>query len=183
VAPVNLRDRLVQLIRNEVKSAEAGRPARIIAKLNSLTDDDIIEELYSASEAGVAIDLIVRGVCTLRPGVEGMSSNIRVRSIVGRFLEHSRIYYFANGDSENSDQVYIASADWMQRNLDRRVEIAVPVLDPDIKRFIKDKLLDAHLRDTVNARTLRPDGTYEKVRAKGADFDAQMSFEGVDITA
>lgn len=182
VAPVNLREKFVQLIRREKKHAEAGRLGRIIAKFNSLTDITLIEELYSASQAGVQIDLIVRGVCMLRPGVTGMSDKIRVRSIVGRFLEHSRVFYFANGGKEDSDEIYIGSADWMSRNMDRRVEAAVPILDPEIKEFLRDVLLDAYLRDEANARELSPTGAYKRVGPTKDGFDAQMFFVGIDFT-
>jgi polyphosphate kinase len=181
VAPLDLREKTIQLIRRERKNAAAGKPARIIAKINSLTDEILIDELYEASEAGVEIDLIVRGICSLRPGVKGLSSNIRVRSIVGRFLEHSRIYYFANGGDAENEEVYIGSADWMLRNLDRRVEVALPILDADIKSYIKDVVLDAYLRDNLNSRGLRPDGTYRKLTAGKEPFDAQMFFVGKEI--
>ncbi len=176
VAPLNLRERLIALIRREKKNMAAGRPARIIIKANSLTDGDLINELYSASQAGVKIDLIIRGICALRPGVKEMSENIHVRSIIGRFLEHSRVFYFANGGDED---VYIGSADLMHRSFDRRVEVAVPILDPDIKRYLKDEFLDVYLRDEVNAWVLKPDGTYSKSfsRAKGG-FDSQLHFVG-----
>jgi polyphosphate kinase len=178
VAPLSLREELVELVRREVENKQAGKDARIILKMNSLTDLQMIEELYSASQAGVEIDLIVRGICTLRPGVKGLSQNITVRSIVGRFLEHSRIFYFANGGGE-SEEVYIGSADWMMRNLDRRVEVLVPIMDRDIARYLRHTVLDAYLRDNVNARLLRPDGTYRKVPGSTANpFDAQMFFVG-----
>ncbi|MEO6334588.1 MAG: RNA degradosome polyphosphate kinase, partial [Pyrinomonadaceae bacterium] len=180
VAPLNLREKLTDLIRREKRNKLAGKDARIILKLNSFTDTQLIEELYAASQAGVEIDLIVRGICSLRPGVKGLSSNIRVRSLVGRFLEHSRVMYFGNGGEEADEEVYISSADWMQRNLDRRVEVAVPILAPELKSFLKNVYLDAYLRDNVNARTLRPDGTYRKV-AGGEAFDAQMFFVGQDV--
>ena len=160
VAPVNLRDQTSALIEHEIENQKAGRPARIIAKLNSLTDTKIIRELYGASQEGVAIDLIVRGVCSLRPGVPGLSDNISVRSIVGRFLEHSRIFYFENG---GDPVVYIGSADWMQRNLDRRVELVAPIEDPRLRKRLKHEILDACLADNVKARVLLPDGTYERV--------------------
>jgi polyphosphate kinase len=180
VAPLNLRKRLKELVSREKRNKLEGRDARIIVKVNSLTDTELIEELYAASQAGVEIDLIVRGICSLRPGVKGLSSNIRVRSVVGRFLEHSRVMYFANGGEPEDEEVYIGSADWMQRNLDRRVEIVVPILDPVLKTFLKDVYLDAYLRDNTNARSLRPDGTYRKI--PGAEpFDAQMFFVGRDI--
>lgn len=180
VAPLDLREKLIGLIRREKKHATSGKSARIIAKINSLTDVRLIDELYAASEAGVDIELIVRGTCALRPGVKGLSSNIRVRSIVGRFLEHSRVFYFANG-GDDAEEVYIGSADWMNRNLDRRVEVVLPILDPEIKLYLKDVLLDAYLRDNVNARTLRQDGTYRKFPAGKEAFDAQMFFVGKEI--
>jgi len=182
VAPINLRERFTALIRREKRHAEAGRPARIIAKFNSLTDVEVIEELYSASQAGVEIDLVVRGICMLRPGVPGLSENIRVRSIVGRFLEHSRIFYFANGGKPDSEALYIGSADWMFRNLERRVELAVPILDAEIKRFLIDVVLAAYLRDTANARILLPTGGYKRIDPGKEPFDAQMSFVGMEIT-
>ncbi len=181
VAPVNLRERLVDLIRRESANASAEKPAKIIIKTNSLTDGDLIEELYAASAAGVQVELIIRGVCALRPGVAGLSENIRVRSVVGRFLEHSRIFYFANADE--GEEIYIGSADWMQRNLDRRVEVVVPILDPDIREYLRDEILGSYLRDTVNARVLKADGTYQKVPSGSAPFDAQLYFVGTDIGA
>ena len=181
VAPVNLRECLTELIRRESANAAAGKPARIIVKTNSLTDTDLIEELYAASAAGVEIDLIIRGVCALRPGVEGLSEKIRVRSIVGRFLEHSCIFYFANSDE--IEEVYLGSADWMQRNLDRRVEVVVPILDPEIREYLRDEVLGSYLKDTVNARVLQADGTYTKVPNGSTPFDAQLYFVGTDILA
>jgi len=167
VAPVNLREQTSALIEREIEHQKAGRPARIIAKLNSLTDTKIIRELYEASQAGVTIDLIVRGVCSLRPGVPGLSDKITVRSIVGRFLEHSRIYYFENG---GDGDVYIGSAVWMQRNLDRRVELVTPIEDSRLKKRLKEEVLDVCLRDNVKARVLLPDGSYERVvAAKGEE--------------
>lgn len=181
VAPVNLRERLTELIRRESTNAAAGKPAKIILKTNSLTDTDLIEELYAASNVGVEIDLIIRGVCALRPGVAGLSENIRVRSVVGRFLEHSRIFYFANSDE--AEEVYIGSADWMQRNLDRRVEVVVPILDPEVRDYLSEEILDSYLKDTVNARTLKSDGAYTKVPNGSNPFDAQLYFVGTDILA
>jgi polyphosphate kinase len=177
-----LREKITHLIRREKQHKSAGKPARIIAKFNSLTDDRIIHELYAASAAGVEIDLIVRGVCMLRPGIKELSANIRVRSVIGRLLEHSRVFYFANGGGEHAE-VYIGSADWMQRNLDRRVEVLVPILDPGIKCYLHDVLLDAYLRDNVNARMLRPDGTYRRLSPATDDdaFDSQMFFVGKEI--
>src|SRR5437867_9792965 len=175
VSPVNLREKLTELIERETGHAKAGRPARIVAKLNRLADASIIESLYEASQAGVSIDLIVRGICMLRPGVAGLSENIRVRSIVGRFLEHSRIMYFANDDNE---ELYIGSADWMVRNLNHRVEVVCPVYEPELRDYLK-KVLDVYLRDNVNARELSADGFYQRV-SRGADdedFDSQIYFE------
>jgi polyphosphate kinase len=162
VAPVNLRERTNALIDREIEHQNAGRPARIIAKINSLTDTKVIRKLYEASQAGVQIDLLVRGVCALRPGVPGLSEKIDVISIVGRFLEHSRIIYFLNGGEED---IYIGSADWMMRNLDRRVEILVPIEDVRLKRHLKDEVLDICLRDNVKARRLLLNGTYQRVPA------------------
>jgi polyphosphate kinase len=162
VAPVNMRDRILGLIEREMAHARAGHEARIIAKINRLADKEIIRALYEAAQAGVKIDLIVRGICMLRPGVPGLSENIRVISIVGRFLEHSRIFYFADGGSED---VYIGSADWMPRNFDRRVEVITPIHDPEMKKYLKDEVLKIYLRDNMKARRLLPDGKYERVRA------------------
>lgn len=177
VAPVNLRERMLALIEREIRHAEAGRPARIAAKINRLTDLEIIDALYRASQAGVDIDLIVRGSCMLRPGVPGLSETVRVRSIVGQFLEHSRIFYFANG---GNDDVYIGSADWMTRNLDRRVEVITPILDANLKRHLKEVVLGAYLKDNVKARTLTADGNYEKVVTQPDEpaFNSQLHFEG-----
>jgi polyphosphate kinase len=157
VAPLNLRKRMMELIKRETAYAREGRPAHIMAKINRLTDLPIIEALYEASQAGVKIDLIVRGGCMIRPGEPGLSQTVHVRSIVGPFLEHSRIFYFANGGDE---EVYLGSADWMARNLDRRVEVVVPVLDPRLKSYLKDMVLAAYLRDNVKARVMKSDGSY-----------------------
>src|SRR5205085_96336 len=175
VAPVNLRERMIELIERETEHARAGRPARIIVKINRLADMQIIRALYEASQAGVSIDLIVRGICMLRPGVPGLSETITVRSIVGRFLEHSRIFYFANGGNE---EVFIGSADWMYRNLSRRVEVVTPVNDPRFKRYLKDVVLAAYLRADAKAHVLLPDGTYQRVQpAEGEQsFDIQRYF-------
>jgi polyphosphate kinase len=177
VAPVNLRQRMLALIEREITHAKEGKPARIAAKINRLTDLEIIDALYRASQAGVKIDLIVRGSCMLRPGVAGLSETVHVRSIVGRFLEHSRIFYFANG---GEDDVYIGSADWMTRNLDRRVEVVTPVMNADLKRYLKDVILLSYLRDNVKARVLTADGSYERVQV-GPDepqFNSQLHFAG-----
>jgi len=177
VAPVNLRARMLALIEREIDHALAGRQARMAVKINRLTDLEIIDALYRASQAGVEIDLIVRGSCMLRPGVPGLSENIRIRSVVGRFLEHSRVFYFANG---GDDDVYIGSADWMTRNLNRRVEVVTPILDVSLKRYLKDVVLGAYLKDNVKARILSADGSYERVpTAPGeAPFNSQLHFEG-----
>ena len=163
LAPTDLRDGLVQRIRREADHARAGRSARIIAKMNGLVDRRLIEELYRASEAGVRIDLIVRGICCLRPGVPGLSSRIRVISIVDRYLEHARISYFQNGEDA---EYLLASADWMPRNLDRRVEIAFPVLDPHLQAQIRE-ILEIQLADTVKARRILPDGSSARIRGHG----------------
>ncbi len=175
VAPVNMRERMTELIEREIEHHKQGRPARIITKINSLTDTKVIRALYEASQAGVPIDLIVRGVCTLRPGVPGLSHTITVTSIVGRFLEHSRIYYFQNG---GEDDMYIGSADWMMRNLDRRVEVITPIEDPNLKKHLKEEVLDVCLNDNSKARRLMVDGKYERVRpAVGEEkIDAQAYF-------
>jgi polyphosphate kinase len=178
VAPVNLRERLTALIERETAHAKAGRPARIIAKLNRLADEQIIDSLYEASRAGVEIDLIIRGVCLLRPGVPGLSENIRVRSIVGRFLEHSRVMYFAN---DGQEEVYIGSSDWMHRNLSRRVEVVCPIEDPKLRAYLKDEVLQSYLRDNVNAHELTPEGSYKQVTSASQSlFDSQIYFEGAD---
>ena len=173
LAPVWLRDKFISLINRERENALKGRPAKIIAKMNSLCDPGIINALYDASSAGVDIHLIIRGICCLRAGVPGLSETIHVRSIVGTFLEHSRIFYFENnGNSE----FYMGSADWMPRNLDKRVEILFPVEDPTLQQEIQ-KILDIQLADTKKAHILMPDGTYEKVDQRGkAPLNCQMYF-------
>jgi polyphosphate kinase len=159
VAPTTLRAGFVDLIEREVENARAGRPSGIVAKLNAISDKRMVQALYRASQAGVPIELIVRGMCELRPGIPGVSDTIRVRSIVGRFLEHSRIFAFENGGSR---EIYMGSADWMGRNLDRRVETIVPVLDPVLREYLWGGILDMLLRDNVNTRFLRSDGTYAR---------------------
>ncbi len=157
VAPLTMAESFLGLIRREKEHAQAGRPAHIVAKMNSLLEPSVIEALYQAAQAGVEIDLIVRGLSILRPGVKGLSERIRVRSIVGRFLEHSRIFHFANG---GHDEIYIGSADWMPRNLFERCEVAFPVRDPAALARIHDEILPAYLADTVKARLQQPDGSY-----------------------
>jgi polyphosphate kinase len=175
VAPVDLRERLQGLIEREIAHALSGRGGRLIFKLNAVVDPLMIDLLYRASQAGVQIDLIARGICSLRPGVPGLSENISVRSIVGRFLEHSRIYYFANG---GADEVYLGSADLMQRNLDRRVETLFPIEDAALVAHVRDDLLAVYLRDNVRARILLPDGSYERAQptADAAPVDSQAVF-------
>ncbi|HET7359663.1 MAG TPA: RNA degradosome polyphosphate kinase, partial [Rhodanobacteraceae bacterium] len=141
------------------RHAQAGRPARIIAKMNALNEPQVMRALYRASQAGVRIDLIVRGACTLRPGVPGVSENIRVHSIVGRFLEHSRVYWFGN---DGQPELFCASADWLERNLLRRVEAGFPILDPALVRRVRAEVLDNCLADNVNAWQLEPDGRYRR---------------------
>jgi polyphosphate kinase len=170
VAPINLRQSLVDRVRREIEHAEAGRGGQLIFKTNALVDKSMIRLLYRASAAGVKIDLIVRGICCLRPGVEGVSENIRVRSIVGRFLEHSRIYYFGNGGDA---EVYLGSADLMPRNIDRRVEVLFPVEDPQHVRYLREEVLETYLNDTVKARLMMPDGGY--VRQVAGENDRQVT--------
>jgi polyphosphate kinase len=176
VAPVNLREKITALFDREIEHQRAGRQAHIIAKFNRLADTQIIDKLYEVSRAGVRVDLIVRGICMLRPGIPALSENITVRSVVGRFLEHSRIFYFANG---GNDDLYVGSADLMARNLKNRIEVVAPVTDPDSKQYLKDVVLGAYLRDNVKARELQPDGTYSRISSEaGADFLSQSYFIG-----
>jgi len=170
VAPLTLADKLVGLIEREAEHAKAGRPAAIVAKMNGLIDRRTVEALYAASKAGVEIDLIVRGMCSLKPGIKGLSERIRVRSIVGRFLEHSRIFHFANG---GEDDMYCGSADWMPRNLVERCEVVFPVAQPDLKKRLRDEILKAYLKDNTKARILQPDGEYIRAPKNGAPFIAQ----------
>ncbi len=173
VAPLWLKDRFLRLIDREKAYAQQGREAHIIAKMNSLCDKVIIESLYAASAAGVKIDLIIRGICCLKVGIPGVSENITVRSIVGNYLEHARIFYFEN---DGKPEYYCASADWMPRNLDRRVEILFPVEKPCLQEKLQD-ILDCQMRDTVKASMLQPDGSYEKVDMRGREaFNAQLHF-------
>ena len=164
VAPMTMRPRLLDLIHREIQNKRAGKPARIIAKMNQLEDPDMIEALCDASNAGVSIDLIIRGFCCLRPGVPGHTENIRVRSIIGRFLEHSRIFYFANGGQDPADgEYYIGSADWMFRNLSKRIEVVTPIFAAGPKQRLWE-ILDICLRDQREAWVLDSDGTYEQLR-------------------
>jgi polyphosphate kinase len=175
VAPIDLREKLNALFDREIEHQRAGRPAHIIAKFNRLADHQVIEKLYEASRAGVKIELIVRGICMLRPGIPGLSENISVRSIVGRFLEHSRVFWFQNG---GDDEVYIGSADWMSRNLKHRIEVVAPVTEPQAKRYLRDVLLDAYLRDNTKARELQPDGRYVPIDHVAEPFNSQDYFVG-----
>jgi polyphosphate kinase len=171
VAPLTLAESTIRMIHREAEHAAAGRPARIIAKMNSLLEQAVIEALYEASKAGVQIDLIIRGICSLRPGIAGVSENIRVRSVVGRFLEHSRIFYFANGGEE---ELYCGSADWMPRNLFERCEVVFPIRDAQIRSRIRNEILAAYLADTAKSRMETATGGYARVRApKGPRFSAQ----------
>ncbi len=171
VAPANLRDRFESLVRREIAHHKRDGGGHLIFKMNALVDPGMIRQLYRASQAGVRIDLLVRGVCCLRPGIEGVSETIRVTSIVGRFLEHSRIFWFRNGGEQ---EVYLGSADLMPRNLNRRVELLFPVDDPELKQRIRDAILGTYLADTVKARQMAPDGTYKRLR-KGASTDGRSS--------
>jgi len=168
VAPLTMAESFLRLIRREQEHAQAGRPAHIVAKMNALLEPSVIEALYQASKAGVEIDLIVRGLSILRPGVKGLSERIRVRSIVGRFLEHSRIFHFANG---GDDEIYLGSADWMPRNLFERCEVAFPVRDPAALARIHQEILPAYMADTLKARLQQPDGSY--IRASKLLKDAK----------
>jgi len=160
VAPFKMQEQVVACIQKEIDNLRDGKPAGVKAKLNNLADPTVITALYEASRAGVKIELSVRSVCCLRPGVPGLSENITVTTIVDRFLEHSRVYYFENA---GDPLVYLSSADWMIRNLERRVEVAAPVLDPELKRRVIDEVLGMALRDNVKARRIRADGQSERI--------------------
>jgi polyphosphate kinase len=158
VAPINLRERMQTLIEREIELHKRGEQGHLIFKMNSLVDIRMIQALYRASQAGVKVDLVVRGICCLRPGLPGVSENICVTSVVGRFLEHSRVYYFHNGGQE---EILLGSADLMPRNIDRRVEVLFPVQEPVLIRYLRDEVLATCLADNVKARRMRPDGSYE----------------------
>jgi len=179
VAPFDMKKRLIGLIERERDNARAGKPARIIAKLNSLVDEEIIEKLYEASSAEVTIDLIVRGICCLRPKVPGLSEYIRVVSIVGRFLEHSRIYYFENA---GQPEVFLSSADWMPRNFLRRVEVAFPIETPALRDQVINEVLPRFLNDRVKARELQPDGSYRRLKPEGPEGRSQAQWHFREVS-
>ncbi|MCK5942800.1 MAG: polyphosphate kinase 1 [Planctomycetes bacterium] len=179
VSPFTMRKQLLAMIRTEIANHRAGRPAAIKAKLNNLADPTVILALYEASRAGVQIELSVRSVCCLRPGVPGLSENIKVTTIVDRFLEHSRVYYFENG---GDPKVYLSSADWMIRNLERRVEVAAPILDPELKKRVVEEVLGMSLKDNVKARRIRPDGQSERIARAVGELPLRSQVALVEMT-
>lgn len=178
MAPMSLRARTVELIRREVEKHTEENPGRIIAKMNSLVDSEIIRELYVASQKGVQIDLLIRGICCLRPGLQGISENIRVVSIVGRFLEHTRIIYFWNGGEE---EYYLSSADWMPRNLNRRVETMFPVEEPANKQLL-NKIFEVYFKDTRKARLMMSDGSYQRIQPEPGELPFSSQDELIRLT-
>lgn len=174
-APINLRSGLEKLVRREVEHAQAGHKAHLIFKVNAIVDRRFIELLYEASQAGVKVDLLVRSMCCLKPGIKGVSDNIRVVSVVGQYLEHSRVYYFHNGGEE---EIYIGSADLMPRNLDHRVEVVFPVENIEQVRYLRDQMLETYLKDNMRARVMHEDGTYRRLKPSGEDkvIDVQKFF-------
>jgi polyphosphate kinase len=182
-SPFTLHSNLIKAINKEAEIAKSGKKARIIAKMNALLEYDVIRALYDASNAGVEIDLLVRGVCALKPGVLGVSENIRVRSVVGRYLEHTRIFYFLN---EGEESVYLSSADWMYRNLFKRIEVCFPILDAKVKKRVIQEGLDVYLKDNMNAWEMMPDSTYQLAHKRGVQNSAQqalMQLYGQDLPA
>ena len=178
VAPVNLRQRMTDLIEREIEHQNNGETGHLVFKMNSLVDKRMVKKLYEASMAGVKVDLIVRGMCSLKPGIKGVSENIRVISVVGRFLEHSRIYYFRNGGQE---EILLGSADLMPRNINNRVEVLFPVEDENIIRYLKDDVLAEYQNDNVKARLMKSDGTYEKITRKYGDAPLNIQVKLFDI--
>jgi polyphosphate kinase len=178
LAPLTMRDALLQHVADEIAHARAGRPATIVLKVNALVDAPLIDALYAASQAGVRITAIVRGMCSLRPGVPGLSETIQVRSIVGRFLEHARLYCFGNGHAFPSRhaKVFMASADWMQRSFDRRVEVMIPIENPTAHAQTLDQIIMTNLKDTAQTWVLQPDGTYQRHAATATPFSAHAFF-------
>jgi polyphosphate kinase len=175
VAPISLRQQLEGLIRREIGLAKEGEKGHLIFKMNALEDPEMIRLLYQASQAGIQVDLLVRGLCCLRPGVAGVSDNIRVSSVIGRFLEHSRIYYFRNGGRE---EVYAGSADLMPRNLNRRIEIVFPIEGPTVARRVRDEILNTYLADNVNAHQMHSEGAYVRAprSATASGVDSHVRF-------
>jgi polyphosphate kinase len=170
--PFTLHKGLIERIDREAEAARDGKDARIRAKMNGLEETEIIQALYRASQAGVKIDLVVRGICCLRPGIEGVSDNIRVRSVLGRFLEHTRLFYFHN---EGEPEVFCASADWMSRNLLRRVETCFPIRDTALRREVMAQGLSPYLSDNAGTWLLQPDGSYRRLKARGPEKSAQIT--------
>jgi polyphosphate kinase len=172
-APFTLHAGVLERIEREAAHARAGRPGRIVAKMNAINEPQVVRALYAASQAGVSIDLVVRGACTLRPGLPGVSDNIRVRSVVGRFLEHSRSWWFGN---DGRPELFCSSADWLERNLLRRVEVGFPILDPELAARVRAEALDNYLADNCEAWELRPDGRYvRRTPGEAAPHSAQAA--------